>query len=1178
MAVTIYMAHAQADLRGALLADAQQKLAQDAATTVYYIVPNHVKFDSEVTVLQRLAQQNGYDPQSDLYAQSRLQVYSLTRLAWALLKDMPNQQPDIVQNTGLFIMVSDILREYAPQLPIFARMQAKPGFIAALVTQLVELRASRITPQDLLQILNDTTDDATFLRQTLAAKLRDLAIVADALAVKMGTDRMTPLEVLPFLATQLAQHPLENVAFYFEGFNGFTSAEWQVVQQLVQRYPVTMALLGDGDQLGRQQPGDVFFKPMTTAQELMRLAKQAQQPVGLEQPQTRRTLSQTSEQLLTAWTHLGEYRPYQADQPAPDLSVFAAENPIVEIQEVGRRIRRLLLADPDLHLRDILILARDLTPYTDHIPEVMAQLELPYFLDTDQKMANHPLVELLLNLLMSTHERLQYQNVMAILKTSLLRPFQDQALVPEAEFFDVVSYFDNYLYANKPFEARWRDLDQPFELFTVTDEVADDDVTLETEDQQINRRIETLRRFILAAFDALQESFDHAKTMREAATGLVMWLQKYHVTDAILAQRDQYLAAGELARSRQGSEVWQLFTATLDELVAIDGDAAFDLAQFKAILTAGFAGAKFSGIPNHLDQLTISEAGIVQSNRYRHLFFIGGTRTNLPAQAKTTALINDAERLIVQPALQAGEQPKYLQNTAQQQMAEENLLFYGALSSANTSVTLSYPVLDSAGKIADMSPFYQRLVSMFQTPVDKITRVPADSAALLKNYTSTPRATLSELVKLIPTYQQSSAFKALQNAISVTQQERLERVLSAPNYRNQTEILRPEFVQSLFGQQLNVSISQLESYYNNPLAYFLQYGLRLKERTTNELNVAQTGTLYHAVLEQVIRELIQRQVSLRDVTTDDLLDLVSQAMTAELSLPVYQLLATNGKMRAVRDHLAKISRQLMLNLQQAARANGSYPQAVEQLFGFPVKGALPALEFSGRRGPIKVRGKIDRLDRQDPNGVFGTIIDYKSNGKQFDWAQAFDGLQMQLLTYWQAAQKNAEALGVEAIGGAFFAKIAPERRRIADFKGDVDALLAGQVSPEIFKYRGLFVAEPDYLDSLELLDDGEAALFYQLKKKKDGQLYATSDFVEADDFGLLLQHNAENITQAGDHILGGEFPLLPTMGSLQYTPYTDILRFDRSLGDRYRPESPKGKTAILKILQEEAADEHDIHS
>nr|MWN21470.1 hypothetical protein [Leuconostoc lactis] len=77
---------------------------------------------------------------------------------------------------------------------------------------------------------------------------------------------------------------------------------------------------------------------------------------------------------------------------------------------------------------------------------------------------------------------------------------------------------------------------------------------------------------------------------------------------------------------------------------------------------------------------------------------------------------------------------------------------------------------------------------------------------------------------------------------------------------------------------------------------------------------------------------------------------------------------------------------------------GLFVAEPDYLDSFPVKGALPALEFSGRRGPIKVRGKIDRLDRQDPNGVFGTIIDYKSNGKQFDWAQAFDGLQMQLLT------------------------------------------------------------------------------------------------------------------------------------------------------------------------------------
>ncbi|QLG77667.1 PD-(D/E)XK nuclease family protein [Leuconostoc gasicomitatum] len=1168
MALTIYMNHARTDLRHALLQDVQTKMQQDKMLTVYYIVPNHVKFDSEVDVLKQFAIINGQNPKKELYAQSRLQVYSLSRLAWALLKNSPDIQPNIIQNTGLFIMVSDILRDYAGQLPIFARMQSKSGFISALVKQLVELRASHITPQDLLQILNDTSNDATFLHQTLGSKLRDLAIVADALDRKIGQEYITAQEVLPFFAMQLAGSSLKNVAFYFDGFNGFTSAEMQVITQLIAKYPVSIALLGQADRLGKQQNGDVFNKPMYTAQQLIHTAQIFEQKVQINAPKQLRHLSQTTKQVLLAWESLGEYRAFNGDKDHVNLQTFAAENTIVEIQEVARRVRQLLVSEPELRLRDILILARDLTPYTAHIPEVMSQFDLPYFLDNDQPMANHPLVELLLNLLLPQKDRFQYQNVMAILKTSLLRPYLDDALVSETEFFDVMGYFDNYLYANRPYETTWRNLDKPFELFTVVDSVDEDDATITSDDSIVNRRIETMRRFILSAFDDLQRQLDQAKTMRQAATNLVLWLEKYHVDNAILEQRDVLLAAGELTRSRQGEQVWQLFIQTLDDIVAINGDQTFDLTIFKEVLNAGFSGAKFSGIPNNLDQLTISEAGIVQSNHYKQLFFIGGTRTNLPAQTKTTALINDAERLIVQPALQEAGTTKYLQNTAQQQMVEENLLFYGALATTTSGVTFSYPILDATGKISEISPFFKRLIDTFDITIKKISNVPPSSVDLLKHYIGTPRATLSELVKIIPTQQATAAFKAVQNAISQQQKERLMRVLQAPNYRNTIQTLKPEFVQALFGEQLNVSISQLESYYNNPLGYFLQYGLKLKERATNELNVAQTGTLYHAVLEAVLQRLIQENISLRDIKTSSLMMLLQQELASQLVLPEYNLLQENGKMRAIRDYLQKVSETLLTNLQRAARVNIARPSAVEKLFGFPDKNALPALKFSRGQINMQVRGKIDRFDIQDDRQVFGTIIDYKSSGKQFDWGQAFDGLQMQLLTYWQAAQMNAEALGVEAIGGAFFAQIAPQKRLISDFKGDVSALLDGQVRPDIFKYRGLFVSEEDYIDSLDNLSDSNISQFYQLKKKNDGELYANSDFVAAQDFALLLKRNTDNIMFAGERILAGLFPLKPTAASLQYTPYGDILRFDRSLGDTYRPEAPKGKANILKILQE----------
>jgi len=190
------------------------------------------------------------------------------------------------------------------------------------------------------------------------------------------------------------------VAFYFDGFNGFTSADMQVITQLIAKYPVSIALLGQADRLGKQQDGDVFNKPMYTAQQLIHTAQIFEQKVQINAPKQLRHLSQTTKQVLLAWESLGEYRAFNGDKDHVNLQTFAAENTIVEIQEVARRVRQLLVSEPELRLRDILILARDLTPYTAHIPEVMSQFDLPYFLDNDQPMANHPLVELLLNLLL----------------------------------------------------------------------------------------------------------------------------------------------------------------------------------------------------------------------------------------------------------------------------------------------------------------------------------------------------------------------------------------------------------------------------------------------------------------------------------------------------------------------------------------------------------------------------------------------------------------------------------------------------------------------------------------------------------------------------------------------------------------------------------------------------------
>ncbi|MGO2138668.1 MAG: PD-(D/E)XK nuclease family protein, partial [Leuconostoc mesenteroides] len=96
----------------------------------------------------------------------------------------------------------------------------------------------------------------------------------------------------------------------------------------------------------------------------------------------------------------------------------------------------------------------------------------------------------------------------------------------------------------------------------------------------------------------------------------------------------------------------------------------------------------------------------------------------------------------------------------------------------------------------------------------------------------------------------------------------------------------------------------------------------------------------------------------------------------------------------------------------------------------------------------------------------------------------------------------------------------------------------------------------------------EKSAHYPVVLLKNGALGKIGvDAVDPDEFALLLQRNRENIITAGDLILSGYFPIMPVEGGLTYSPYLDIIRFDRALGDAYKVQSPADKNTIIKLLK-----------
>lgn len=80
MGLQFILGDATRDHAQTMAAMIQEQLAADPQNQIFFLVPNHIKFEAEIDLLKRLRQlQQG---EADAYAQSRVQVLSFSRLAW----------------------------------------------------------------------------------------------------------------------------------------------------------------------------------------------------------------------------------------------------------------------------------------------------------------------------------------------------------------------------------------------------------------------------------------------------------------------------------------------------------------------------------------------------------------------------------------------------------------------------------------------------------------------------------------------------------------------------------------------------------------------------------------------------------------------------------------------------------------------------------------------------------------------------------------------------------------------------------------------------------------------------------------------------------------------------------------------------------------------------------------
>jgi ATP-dependent helicase/nuclease subunit B len=212
------------------------------------------------------------------------------------------------------------------------------------------------------------------------------------------------------------------------------------------------------------------------------------------------------------------------------------------------------------------------------------------------------------------------------------------------------------------------------------------------------------------------------------------------------------------------------------------------------------------------------------------------------------------------------------------------------------------------------------------------------------------------------------------------------------------------------------SASQLEIYASCPFRYFLERVLYLNvtEEPSEDMEFQELGTLLHKILFLFYKNIKEKNLVIFNSTDEEfkkaediIFRIAEEVIDGSASKSPLNFLEIE-RLKGLRGDRKKSVLYTFLK-KEREHNDGYTPYDFEVPFGNmeSEEGRRPNVtEF--HTGPVKVRGKIDRIDIDEKRGKV-KVIDYKLSGKKIPAEDLERGLSLQLPLYLYAAKQILEA-------------------------------------------------------------------------------------------------------------------------------------------------------------------------
>lgn len=322
-------------------------------------------------------------------------------------------------------------------------------------------------------------------------------------------------------------------------------------------------------------------------------------------------------------------------------------------------------------------------------------------------------------------------------------------------------------------------------------------------------------------------------------------------------------------------------------------------------------------------------------------------------------------------------------------------------------------------------------------------------------------------------------------------------------YNNKFKGIEINTLNKLLKDEIKLSYTSINSYYECAYKYYLKYLLKIKEDSSN-IDSLFLGNLFHYVLSEVfngsktIKELINEFVKEKQLNVKDKLYLKKYERELELLIDVIN---ENRN----RSHFKDLYYEKEINI------------------------------TSTNKIKVTLTGKIDKiLSFDDGINNYVIIIDYKTGNLKVEYNNIVFGLNMQLFIYAYLL-KNGGILPNPEIAGFYLQNIGHDLLKKQE----------GKTNNELIKneYK-LYGYSKENIDIIEKFDNDFSSL-KNLKVKTDGTFYSNSLVFSDELLKKFLDIVEDKVNEASANIISGNYEINPKELndkniSCEYCKYFDI--------------------------------------